>query len=440
MDEAIFRSLNSPDRAVRFAAIDSLKTAAAGVNETPPRTEEVNNHVHTIYSFSPYSPAMAAFKAWQAGLKAVGIMDHDSIAGAGELLACCAALRIGSTAGIEIRVNMNGTGLENKKINNPDSLNSAYIAIHGIPGPRLEEAAKFLRPINEARNRRNRRETERLSAILSGYGLGPLDFDKDVYPLSRAVEGGSITERHILAALALRLEKTAGRGGGLAALLTQKLKVPVSGKLASYLSDADNPHYLYDVIGVLKGSFVERFYEDPDTDECVNVKEAVDFALSLGAIPAYAYLGDVTESPTGDKKAEKFEDDFLDELMPLLKNLGFKAVTYMPPRNTLPQLKRIQRCCKEFELMEISGVDINSSRQIFNCPIVLKPDFVHLVDATWALVAHEKLAGLDERYALFSPRNPLAESPLAERLERYAAVGRAMDHGNPEKALEYVRF
>ncbi len=73
----------------------------------------------------------------------------------------------------------------------------------------------------------------------------------------------------------------------------------------------------------------------------------------------------------------------------------------MPPRNTLAQLLRVRGLCAEHGLMEISGVDINSPRQSFNCPEVLKPEFVHLVDATWALIAHEKLQAVDDRYGLF---------------------------------------
>ena len=99
-------------------------------------------------------------------------------------------------------------------------------------------------------------------------------------------------------------------------------------------------------------------------NECPSAYEAATFAQSINAIPAYAYLGDVTNSPTGDKKPEIFEDSFLDELIPTLKQLGFKAVTYMPPRNTREQLQRIQELCNKHDLMEISGVDINNSKTI----------------------------------------------------------------------------
>ncbi len=51
-------------------------------------------------------------------------------------------------------------------------------------------------------------------------------------------------------------------------------------------------------------------------EEMLEAAKAVDIANSIGAIPAYADLGDVGESPTGDKKAEKFEGDFLDVFVP----------------------------------------------------------------------------------------------------------------------------
>jgi hypothetical protein len=122
-----------------------------------------------------------------------------------------------------------------------------------------------------------------------------------------------------------------------------------------------------------------------------------------------------------------------------VKRLGFKGVTYMPPRNTRAQLLRLQALCRAHGFMEVSGVDINSSRQDFSCPILLEDDFKHLVDATWALIAHEKLATLDGRYALFNPANPYAGRPLTARTALYARVGQALDPRAPERALEVLR-
>ena len=400
--------------------------------------QEINNHVHSTYSFSPYAPADIPVKAKEAGLGTVGIMDHDSVSGCAEFLDAAKVTGMAGTAGCEIRVNMDGTSVEGRKTNNPDEPNSSYIALHGIPRSQFEVVATFLKPIHEARIARDRKEVEKLNEVLAMRGAPILDFDADVLAISEAANGGSITERHILYALSLKLINAFGKGERLIGFVEERMEIPIPEQLKEVLRDLDNPHYAYDLLGVFKASLVPEFFIKSNYDECMNVRDVVEFANSIGAIPAYAYLGDVGESPTGDKKAEKFEDDFLDELVPELAEIGFKAITYMPPRNTREQLKRLQKLCQKNGLMEISGVDINSSRQSFNCPILLEPDFVHLADAAYALIAHEKLAAVDPKLALFNQDNPMASQPLEERISRYAEIGRKADHTKPEEMISQI--
>jgi hypothetical protein len=210
--------------------------------------------------------------------------------------------------------------------------------------------------------------------------------------------------------------------------------VNASPKIAALLSDANNPHYLFDLLGVLKANFLPKIFIQPNDDECIPAKKVCEFAKSIGAIPSYAYLGDVAESPTGDKAAEHFEDDFIEPLFAELVKMGYLAVTYMPPRNTEEQLKRVQQLCAKHGLMEISGVDINSSRQLFNCPEVLQPTFHHLIDTTWALIAHEWLSSADADLGLFAKTNPMAGENLSVRLAAYAKAGRDLDLQNPESS------
>ncbi len=396
---------------------------------------EINNHVHSTYSFSPYAPADIPAKAQEAGLGTVGIMDHDSVSGCAEFLDAAKKIGMAATAGCEIRVNMTGTIVEGRKINNPDEPNVAYIAFHGIPRSQFGAVTKFLKPIHDARIARDRKEVEKLNAVLSERGAPTLDFDADVLAISEAANGGSVTERHILYALSLKLIAAYGKGEGVVSFMEQNMGIPMVGKLKEMLLDLDNPHYAYDLLGVFKASLVPKFFILSGEEECINVQTAVDFANSIGAIPVFAYLGDVGESPTGDKKAEKFEDDYLDELIPELKRIGFKAVTYMPPRNTKEQLLRVQKLCRDNELMEISGVDINSSRQSFNCPILLEPEFHHLADAAYALIAHEKLASEVPTLGMFHPENPRKFQALEERIAFYADIGKRMDHKRPEEAI-----
>ena len=402
--------------------------------------QEINNHVHSTYSFSPYAPAEIPAKAKAAGLGTVGIMDHDSVSGCAEFLDAAKEVGIAATAGCEIRVNMDGTLVEGRKTNNPDEPNISYIAFHGIPRTQFKAVEKFLLPVHEARIARDRKEVKLLNAKLAQLGAPQLDFEKDVMAISEAANGGSITERHILYALSLKLIAAYGKGQKLISFVEEQMKIPMPGKLKAVLLDLNNPHYAYDLLGVFKSALVPDFFILSGKDECINVFDAVKFANDIGAIPAYAYLGDVSESPTGDKKAEKFEDDYLDALVPELKKIGFKAITYMPPRNTREQLARLRKLCQANGLMEISGVDINSSRQEFNCPILLEPEFRHLVDAAWALIAHEKLAAENPKLGIFHPENPLSVQPLEKRIEVYSNLGKRIDHRQPEKALKLVDF
>ena len=438
LDKAVIDKLNSGSREDRLSAALSAGRLIDEEGLYPDKTDEVNNHIHTSFSFSPYSPTKAAFMARAAGLKAAGSVDHDSIGAAKEMVEACKAFGIGSTVGCELRVNFSGTFLEDRKLNNPDMPNSGYIVIHGVPHNRIDEVADWLRPVNDERNRRNRAEVEKLNSILPDGILEPLDYERDVYAASEAANGGAITERHILFALSKRIMETLGKGAGTVDYVGGKLGIEIPARVREYLLDADNPHYAYDLLGILKSSLVPRFYILPAEAESPAAAKVVEFADSIGAIAAYSYLGDIAESPTGDKKAEKFEDDYLDDLFPLLREIGFRAVTYMPPRNTMLQLKRIISLCEKYDFMQISGVDINSSRQVFRCPEIMQPEFSHLIDSTWALIAHEHLASEDADLALFSGRGRYARLGLNDRLKAYTELGRRMDLHNPERIINGV--
>jgi hypothetical protein len=425
--------------AERLAALESWQKT--GENRgSPGGIREINNHIHTIYSFSPYTPAMAALRARESGLAAAGSVDHDSIAAAGEMLKACAILGIGGCAGFEVRVSFRKGAdgrpgpFAGRKINNPDSEGLVYMTVQGIPSSAIYAAGEFLAPIREERLKRTRAMVILANDILRGVNLPEIAFETDICNRSKYAEGGGITERHLLAALAEKFITKYGKGQELICALKKKLGITVSPKINALFMDLNNPHYLYDLLGILKTEFLPGIFIQPDENECIPAHRVTAFAESVGAIPAYAYLGDVGESPTGDKKAEKFEDDFIEELFAELSRLGYRAVTYMPPRNSPEQLRRVQRLCAEYGFMEISGVDINSSRQSFNCPEVLQKEFRHLVDTTWALIAHERLASVNECLGLFSPDNPLAGLSLSQRLTAYAAFGKRLDLFHPEES------
>jgi len=379
----------------------------------------VNNHIHTTYSFSPYTPRQAAQQAAKAGLATAGIMDHDSIGGAREFTDECIKLGIAPTIGMECRVRTDGTPLFGRRINNPDQISVAYVAMHGIPESQIEHVEAFIAPYRACRNVRNRDMLAKISD-LTGFSL---DFDRDIPPISMYGSGGTVTERHLLYLLVGCILKKYAKGAEVIAYLNDKLDITVSGKLLEYLSDAENPYYDYDLLGVLKSSLVPKIYIPADR-ECPHITEFLAFTKSIGAISAYAYLGDVVGSVTGDKKAQKFEDDYLDILFDSLTELGFDAVTYMPSRNTMTQLALIGEKCRDMNLFQISGEDINTPRQSFVCEAMADPAFAGLIESTWALIGHQKATKKDIQRGLFGEKS-IAEHPdLNDRIAYFAGIGR----------------
>ena len=357
----------------------------------------VNNHIHTVYSFSPYTPTTAVKAAKDNGLMTAGIMDHDTVMGAREFIEAGKEYEMPVTVGVECRADMSKTALRGKRINNPDQLSVAYVAMHGIPHQNIEQVDSFFAPLRARRNVRNRKMCDNINRLTSGYGI-TIDFDRDVLPLASA----TVTERHILFALAKKItaryrtpEEAVGFiSGDMGIALSQKVKNQI-------LGGRETPEYYeYDILGALKGNMVEKFYV-PATDELPDIRDFIGMVHENGGVAAYAYLGDVGDSVTGDKKAQKFEDDYIDLLFDTLDELGLDAVTFMPTRNTPSQLDRLMGMCSERGFFQISGEDINSPRQSFICPAYEDPKFFHLVDAAFALIDYENQAenGIEEAKA-----------------------------------------
>ncbi len=420
------QALNSGTAASRLEALARLRRKLDS-GEIPPAFSEglTNNHVHTMYSFSPYSPAKAVWKAVECGLSTVGLMDHDSVGGAQEFIAAGQTIGIPTTIGFEMRTDWGLTPLAGRRINNPDQSTSAYITAAALPHSSIAAADAFLAPMREARNGRNRRMIERLNAIIQPFDFA-IDFNADVLPLSMAAESGSVTERHLLFALANKLIARFGVSEALVSFVADSLKIPLSAKQRSMLADPGNDIAAYDLLNVLKGSFVQQIYIDTQPDETPHVAEAVRQIRKLGAIPAYCYLGDVGESPTGDKAAQKFEDDYLDEVFAACKALGFDAIAFMPSRNTPEQLARVMELCRRYGFMQISGEDINQPRQSFLCRELLKPEYRHLTEAAWALVGHELEATHDLSKGIFADNASLTAEEIDERVARYAQIAKDM--------------
>ncbi|MDR1292988.1 MAG: PHP domain-containing protein [Clostridiales Family XIII bacterium] len=417
--------LNAATPEERLSAARGLASLqASGEIAAPETSGYVNNHIHTVYSFSPYSPTKAVWASREAGLAVSGIVDHDSVAGVREFREAGRIFGFPTTAGFELRSDHTATALGGRRTNNPDQAGVSYMTFHGLRDSEIDAVAEFLRPVAKARGERNRAMCARLADIS---GL-PLDYDADVTPLSRCAEGGAVTERHLLCALSLAAIREYGDSGSDSPAQPSASPRRPSDALFYYFkkklsfSDGDieklkaswetsvyngsvapapvapaatscpygDDFFLYDLIGVLKASLVESFYIPAGPAECPPLSGLVAFARDHDIIITYPYLGDVTSSVTGDKKAQRFEDGYIDELFGILKDEGVGAVSYMPARNTRGQAARVRELSGRYGMLQISGEDINSPRQPFISEASKDPYFENLRETTWRLVEHEK--------------------------------------------------
>ena len=381
IDITVLNLLNAPTKQER---LENLRKIVAETQFPPMVPEYINNHIHTTYSFSPYSPTAAVYAARMEGLCTAGIIDHDSISGAEEFLEAAKIVDMPVTIGMEARISMDGTRLEGRRTNNPDQVGVSYMTIQSVPHDKIQVLTDFFRPYRAARHERNRKMVEKINALLPGIAL---DYDKDVLPLSLAAEEGGVTERHLMYALAIKLTQQVGKGAAMVAKLSE-MGLTLSSKQEAQMTDTEYPFYEYDLLGILKSAFVPQIFIDA-TVECPKLADVVKLCADVDAYLCYAYLGDVGDSVTGDKKAQKFEDDYLDDVFECLKEEGVKAVTYMPTRNTSQQLTRLRGLCDEYGMFQISGEDINSPRQSFVIKAMENPLFRNLIDATWKLIEHE---------------------------------------------------
>ncbi|MDD2361737.1 MAG: PHP domain-containing protein [Oscillospiraceae bacterium] len=423
MSDQHLLSLNQSEAQERLCALERISELySQGKIKKDNEGGSVNNHIHTTYSFSPYSPSAAVYMAWKNGLSTAGIMDHDSIGGAHEFIEAGKIMGIATTVGLECRVSMKGTRLEGKRINNPDQLSVAYVALHGISHKYIDYVNEYFAPFREKRNERNRKMCDRINSIFENTGIR-LDFNSDVMPISNYGIGGSITERHILFALAIKLNERYPECDRLCSFLKDRLDMPLDDNILTKLKSGPEEYYLYDLLGVLKGNLVERFYI-PAGEECPSVSDFIGLSKKVGAISAYAYLGDVENSVTGDKKAQRFEDGYIDLLFEELRSLGFNAVTYMPTRNTEKQLLQVMNYCKRYGFFEISGEDINSPRQSFICKALQNPMYHHLYDSTYALIGHEMSVSKCLTKGMLGSQTLESIPSLDQRVAHFAKIGR----------------
>ncbi|MBE6890792.1 MAG: PHP domain-containing protein [Ruminococcaceae bacterium] len=399
-----FHKLSDSDKFVR---LNALKSLAAAVKSGELKSDEnkggISHHIYTTYSFSPYTPSKAAFMGYMSGLETIGIIDRDSVSGAKEFLAACDMLGIAATFGAESLVKFDSTLLKDAQLNCEEQPSLGFCVLHGIPHQSIDRFTGYFEYYAEKRTERLKKMAEKYNELLTEYGL-TLDFEKDVSSLATVSDGGVLTEEHLLLAVANKILERYDKGNDTIEFLLGELELELTDDRKKYLKDTFNPGYELDMVDVLRQDLLPMWI-DAD-EECPDVKEFVKIAKETGAILAYSYTG------TEDVSAE--------ELLSVLKGLGFNGITYQPSKLSSEQLEEIKKLCVRYDLMQISGEYVNRPRQSF----VQENISEDLKDTSWAIIGHEKAASVNEEFGMFSKKIIGKFPTLKERIDYFSSLAK----------------
>lgn len=403
-----FHKLGDADKFVRLNALKALAAAVKNGELKPSENSGgISHHIYTTYSFSPYTPSKAAFMGYMSGLDTIGIIDRDSVSGAKEFLAACDMLGIAATFGAESLVKFDSTLLKDVQLNCAEQTSLGFCVLHGIPHQSIDRFTGYFEYYAEKRTERLKKMTENYNELLKEYGL-TLDFEKDIASLGTVSDGGVLTEEHLLLAVTNKILEKYDKGNDTVEFLLGELELELTDEQKKYLNDTFNPGYELDMVDVLRQDLLPMWV-DAD-EECPDVKEFAKIAKETGAILAYSYTGS--------------EEISADELLSVLKGLGFNGITYQPAKLTAEQLDELKKLCVKYDLLQISGEFVNRPRQPFAAAEANTDAFDYLKDTSWAIIGHEKASSVNEEFGMFSKKIIAKFPTLQERVDYFSYLAK----------------
>ena len=360
--EKLLPKLLSPSAEERLASVTMLRSVDREDRFFAPRPRERDQKLmlKTYYSSASFTPSEIAYACYSAGGRLAGIADLDTLSGAREFCDACDALGMGALVGVEVSCYLSRSQKQRLRLNNLYQDGVINLILTGIPKNRIDRVNQWLSRYRDRRNVRNRRMVETLNERVEKIGIH-IDFES-VLAVSKASEGGTVTEWQILVAFANALVDRYSRGAQLLDALVKKLGIPLPEKTKKNLSDVvGNKNYVNDIASALR-SEIMLFYVDADEDLC-SILELMRIANEVGGIVVYPYMGDIEQMVYGELRVQKYEDAFLFELLSELAKIGVRGVTYCRSRHTPEQIGHVRTYARKLGLLELSGETIFNNRQ-----------------------------------------------------------------------------
>lgn len=403
--ELLIERLNSKSRLIRHLAIVALKKRERLEPGLAPQAdeEEAALNIHTHYSFSPYSPAQAAYSAYKRAVKLACVCDYATVSGVREFFAECKYLGIVPLAGVEI------TALEGET---PYS-----VSLYGLCEKDCRELEPFLREFRESRALSAKNATEQINRRFKKAGVF-IDFDKDVLEKVKSRRGASVTYKHIYYAMGEKLIEKYGQGKPLADFVRYKLCVDVQENEYNLLCDGQNPFYIYDLVLALRANLHFSTGEGLPA-----LSEVIENAANRGLIIACEFKstsGWLENAALAEKSRAEFE-----AFVKKAKELGFNAVCLSHKRATEKTLADYVEILEKNEMLALPLERIEYPRSKFEnrLPEPLKSVFSR---SAYAVAGNAASAEENEGDGLFSPKTVQNCPDFSQRVGIFAAIGKRL--------------
>ena len=293
------------------------------------KTEKVNAHLHTPYSFSAFTGVEDALdRAKAENVKVVGINDFYTTAGYQAWAEGCAKRGLYPLFNIEF-ISLNEEDQKaGLRVNDPGNPGRTYLSGKGLSYPfhLAEPFATQLADVRSEANAQVKSMCEKLNGVLAQKQAG---FQLDYQWICDTLTKGSIRERHLAKALRLKVYEHCQNDAAAIKALLENLW---GGK--ELKSDVANQAGVENEIrsNLLKAGGAAFVPEDPKA--FLPMQTVCDIILAAGGIPTYPFLADDAKGGYTD-----FEAD-LEKVARVLRQRGFYSVEFITTRNDVALLEK----------------------------------------------------------------------------------------------------
>ncbi|HBK02141.1 MAG TPA: hypothetical protein DDY77_03835 [Clostridiales bacterium] len=393
----VVEKLKSPSSRKRLKAVKKLKKEAEPKKRQIASGESVNLQIHTTYSFSPYTPSMAAYMAHKFSLTVAGITDDYTLAGAKEFIKACDILGITYSVGMELRGDF-GDGYAN-------------IALFGV-------AQKYFKTLEKKTAKLRARQKENVLKTIEAVNKRTekdgivVSFEKDVKPLMKRAGCKVFSSKYVYYATAEKIiEKFSAGEETVDYILSEGLDLTQNE--VGLLRDVTNPYYAYDLAQILLENYrilnVKKNYASPE--------EIISIGRSVGAICAYEYVLKRRGAPLSDEELIKKHT----ALVLRLKKLGFDAISFDPTKFSKEVLDSLLKDLEQNEMLPLHLSRVEFPRRRFDCNRIEGEENEKMINSAFAVVGSEMSENSRDGYG-FNYKN--VELTFAEKLKLFAKIGR----------------